>query len=137
MTDTFITYGIFILAAILVIISFIIGSQKMIKIILGNYILGTLCLAANQSTSILITFLQNTSSAKIATFTYGEIAKFLQDGKTTIILVFYVGLLLLMYQKSKIQISLPNDEILKRTFSFLLVPLTVISIILTLEIVIL
>lgn len=42
-----------------------------------------------------------------------------------------------MYHKSKIRISFPTDEILKKTFSLFLVPLTVISIILTLEIVIL
>lgn len=42
-----------------------------------------------------------------------------------------------MYQKSRIRISLPSDEILQKTFSLFLVPLTVISVILTLEIVIL
>lgn len=42
-----------------------------------------------------------------------------------------------MYQKSRIRITLPGDEILQKTFSLFLVPLTVISLILTLEIVIL
>ncbi len=109
----------------------------MIKVLLGNYILATLCLAANQSLDVLVQFLTSTPTLKILTFSYNDIASFVTWGKTSIVLIFYLLLLFLMYQKSRIRISLPSDEILQKTFSLFLVPLTVISVILTLEIVIL
>ncbi len=135
MTDTVIIYWIILLVAILVIFSFSIGSDKMIKIILGNYILGILCLAANQSITILITFLESTPTLKALGFTYQDLATFLQNGKITIVLVLYILFLLLLYSKSKIRISLPDDEILKKSLYIILVPLCVTSIILTFEIV--
>ncbi|HCB52066.1 TPA: hypothetical protein DEP21_05920 [Patescibacteria group bacterium] len=107
----------------------------MIKIILGNYILGILCLAANQSITILITFLESTPTLKALGFTYQDLATFLQNGKITIVLVLYILFLLLLYSKSKIRISLPDDEILKKSLYIILVPLCVTSIILTFEIV--
>ncbi|AHB41787.1 hypothetical protein P148_SR1C00001G1007 [candidate division SR1 bacterium RAAC1_SR1_1] len=137
MTDTVVSYIFFLLIAILVILAFVIGNEKMIKVLLGNYILATLCLAANQSLDILIQFLITTPTLKILTFSYNDIATFITGGKTSIVLILYLILLFLMYQKSKIRITMPNDEILQKTFSLFLVPLTVISFILTLEIVIL
>lgn len=137
MTDTAITYIFLILLAILVILGFVIGNEKMIKIILGNYILATLCLAANQSLDLLVQFLSMTPTLKILGLSYEKISSFLVQWKMSIVLIFYLLLLFLMYHKSKIRISFPTDEILKKTFSLFLVPLTVISIILTLEIVIL
>lgn len=137
MTDTVVSYIFILLIAILVILAFVIGNEKMIKVLLGNYILATLCLAANQSLDILVNFLATTPTLKILTFSYTDIANFISSWKTSIVLILYLVFLFLMYQKSKIRITMPNDEILQKTFSLFLVPLTVISFILTLEIVIL
>ncbi len=137
MTDTLVTYIFFLLVAVLVILAFVIGNEKMIKILLWNYILATLCLAANQSLEILTQFLMITPNLEIMNISYESIVNFIVAGKTSIVLILYLLLLLLMYQKSKIRIVLPNDEILQKTFSLFLVPLTVISLVLTLEIVIL
>jgi len=78
-----------------------------------------------------------TPNLEIMNISYESIVNFIVAGKTSIVLILYLLLLLLMYQKSKIRIVLPNDEILQKTFSLFLVPLTVISLVLTLEIVIL
>lgn len=137
MTDTAVSYIFFLLLALLVILAFVIGNEKMIKVLLGNYILATLCLAANQSLDLLTQFLMTTPTLKILTFSYNDIATFIAGGKTSIVLILYLLLLFLMYQKSRIRITLPSDEILQKTFSLFLVPLTVVSLILTLEIVIL
>lgn len=137
MTDTLVTYIFFLLVAVLVILAFVIGNEKMIKILLWNYILATLCLAANQSLEILTQFLMITPNLEIMNISYESIVNFIVAGKTSIVLILYLLLLLLMYQKSKIRIILPSDEILQKTFSLFLVPLTVISLVLTLEIVIL
>jgi len=137
MTDTVVTYIFILLITILVILAFVIGNEKMIKVLLWNYILATLCLAANQSLDVLVQFLVRTPASKILSISYDNLANFVTSGKTSIVLILYLLLLFLMYQKSKIRITLPSDEILQKTFSLFLVPLTVISIILTLEIVVL
>jgi len=137
MTDIVVSYIIIGVLAVLVIFSFSIWSEKMIKIILWNYILGILCLAANQSINILVNFLNTTPYSKIIWIQFGNISTFLADSKMWIVLVLYILFLLLLYYKSKIRVNLSDDEILKRSIYLILVPLCVMSIILTLEIVIL
>jgi hypothetical protein len=60
MTENLITYGIVILVGILVVFSFTIGIEKMIKIILGNYILSSICLAAGQSITLVVEIMKKT-----------------------------------------------------------------------------
>jgi hypothetical protein len=55
----------------------------------------------------------------------------------TIILILYIILLVLIFKTSKIKISLPDDEALKKMLQIIFVPLTVISMVLTLQIAIL
>ncbi|MEI7558239.1 MAG: hypothetical protein WCJ45_05535 [bacterium] len=52
MTENLITYAIVVIIGILAIFSFSIGIDKMIRIILGNYILTSICLAAGQSITL-------------------------------------------------------------------------------------
>jgi hypothetical protein len=120
--------------SILAVLSFIIGVEKMIKIILGNYILSGICLAATQSLDILVQFLQKTPDVKFLGLNFSTFADFITNGQTTIILILYIALLLLIYHKSKIRISIPEDEIIKKALYLVLVPLTVLSVILTLQI---
>ena len=120
MTDTAISYIFFLLLAILIILAFVIGNEKMIKVLLGNYILAIICLAANQSLDILTEFLMRFSTLTILNISYESISNFIIGGKTSIVLILYLILLLLLFQKSKIRTILPNDEILKKTFSLFL-----------------
>lgn len=55
----------------------------------------------------------------------------------TIILILYVILLVIIYRTSKIRIVLPGDEALKKMLQLIFVPLTIISMVLTLQIAIL
>ena len=55
----------------------------------------------------------------------------------TIILILYIILLVIVYRTSKIRIVLPGDEALKKILQLIFVPLTVISMVLTLQIVLL
>ncbi|MEI7919896.1 MAG: hypothetical protein WCH65_07185 [bacterium] len=52
-------------------------------------------------------------------------------------MIVYVLLLIVIYRTSKIKITLPDDEALKKMLQLIFVPLTVISSILTLQIIIL
>jgi hypothetical protein len=137
MTESLITYAIVILVGVLVVFSFTIGIEKMIKIILGNYILSSICLAAGQSISLLVEMIKKTPEIRFMGFSYDKIANFLNDGNMTIVLILYIVLLFIIFRTSKIKISLPNDEAIRKMLQLIFVPLTVISMILTLQIAIL
>ena len=137
MTENLITYGIVILVAILAVFSFSIGIEKMIKVILGNYILSSICLAAGQSISLGVEMMKKTPELTFMGFSYDKVANFLNDGNMTIVLILYVVLLFVIFRTSKIRIGLPNDEAMRKMLQIIFVPLTVISMILTLQIAIL
>ena len=135
MTEQVIMYILIGVLSILIIAAFAIGTEKMIKVILGNYILSSICLAASQSLDILNTSMQTTPDATFIGLKYTTIQAFLTNGQTTIILILYILLLLLIYKNSKIRIVLPSDDVSQKLLQFFLVPLSVISMIFTLQIV--
>lgn len=55
--ENIISYAFIAIALILVVISVVLGLENMIKIVLGNYILGTISLALMQNIDLLIGFL--------------------------------------------------------------------------------
>jgi hypothetical protein len=81
--------------------------------------------------------MSKTPDLKFMGFTYPKVANFLSNGSMTIILILYVILLVIIYRTSKIRIALPGDEALKKMLQMIFVPLTIISMVLTLQIVIL
>ena len=109
----------------------------MIKIVLGNYILSSICLAAGQSIHIAAQYMRTTPELTFMGFGHEKFANFLSDGSTTIILILYIILLIIIFRTSKIKIKLPQDEALKKMLQIVFVPLTVISMVLTLQIVLL
>ena len=137
MTENLITYAIVVVVAILAIFAFTIGIEKMIKIILWNYILSSICLAASQSIVLAVEMMKKTPELTFMGFGYDKVANFLHDGSMTIILILYVILLVIIFRTSKIKISLPDDEALRKMLQIIFVPLTVISMVLTLQIAIL
>jgi len=137
MTENLLNYIIIGFTGILAVFSFVMWIEKMIKIILGNYILTGICLSATQAINLLVNYLNTDPTAKIIWLSYEIIAKFFDYGQTTLVLVLYAILLIIIYLKSKIMIQLPMDEWVQKSFFIILVPLTVISIILTLQIAIL
>ena len=137
MTENLITYAIVILVGILAVFSFTIGIDKMIRIILGNYILSSICLAASQSINLAVQYMKTTPELTLMGFSYDKVANFLSNGSMTIILILYIILLVIVYRTSKIRIVLPGDEALKKMLQLIFVPLTVISMVLTLQIAIL
>lgn len=134
MTQDIIIYIIIVLIWALVILSVTIWLEKMIKIILGNYILSSICLAASQSINLLINYLNADSWLRFFGIKNDALANFLLNWQTTIIMIMYAGLLWTIYKKSKISVNIPQDEILKKSLYIFFVPLTVISFILTIQI---
>ena len=136
MTENIITYGVITAISILAIFAFTIGIDKMMRIILGNYILNSICLAGGQSLTIAAQALQKTPEATMLGMQYSHIANFLTNGSMTILLIIYIILLIIVYKTSKLRIILPEDEALKKMLQIIFVPLTILSCILTLQIVI-
>ncbi len=134
MTESLITYGIIVLIGILVIFSFSIGMEKMIRIILGNYILSSICLAASQSIQLAVEYMKKTPELSFLWFTHTKFANFLDNGSTMIVLIIYILLLVIVFRTSKIRIVLPGDEAIRKMLQLIFVPLTVISMVLTLQI---
>lgn len=137
MTEQAIIYVVVGVIWLLVVLSFAIGIEKMIKVILWNYILGSICLAASQSIDFLVNFLSKDPTLKFAGLTHESLWNFFADGKTVIVLVLYVLLLVLIYRTSRIHIRIPQDNAIQNWLFILFVPLTVLSMILTLQIVVL
>ena len=113
------------------------GIDKMIRIILGNYILSSICLAASQSITLWTDTMRSAPELTTLWFSNEKFANFLDNGSMTIILIVYIVLLVIVYRTSKIHISLPGDEALKKMLQIIFVPLTIISMVLTLQIVLL
>ncbi len=133
MTETMVNYLIFWLLIVLIVFSIVIWIEKMIKIILWNYILSSICLATSQSLHLLINNLSLSSQLKTFWILNSKLSQILADWQTTIVLVLYVVLLVIIYHKSKIKIDTPDNETTKKVIHLLLVPLTVLSIIITFQ----
>ena len=134
MTQQVIFYIFIVVLGALVIFSFAIGIEKMIKIILWNYILSSIARASSAAINVLIHYIN--ANPDVSFFGMGSttLANFFTNGKTTIVLILYILLIVLVYKKSKIHISLPMDDASRKMTQIIFVPLTVISIILTLQI---
>jgi len=99
--------------------------------------LSSICLAASQSINLAVETMKKTPDLTFMGFGYDKVANFLNNGSMTIILIVYIILLVVIFRTSKIKIGLPDDEALKKMLQIIFVPLTVISMVLTLQIAIL
>jgi len=123
------------IASILTIFSFVMGIEKMLKIIIGNYILMAISLAASESLQLLVQILNQNPDLKSFGILHSKLAHFLNLGHTTFVLILYAALLVLIYLKSKFYVRLPEDPGIQKALYIILVPMTVMSIILTLQVV--
>ena len=123
---------------VLLIFAYAVGIDKMIKIIVWNYLLWTICLSLWLSIDLLVKYskLLNDVASPIG-LTYWSMWNFLFASKATVIVITYLILLIIVFSKSKLNIELPNDENAKIWLKILLIPITVFSVILTLQIAIL
>ncbi|MCX6822869.1 MAG: hypothetical protein NTX91_02635 [candidate division SR1 bacterium] len=134
MTQQVIGYIFIAVIGILAIFSFAIGIEKMIKIIMGNYILSSIARASSSAITLLINYINANPDTSFFGMGSATLANFFTNGKTTIILILYILLIVLVYKKSKIHISLPMDDASRKMTQIIFVPLTVISIALTLQV---
>ena len=106
------------------------GLENIIKIILGNYILGSICFAANLALDSLIVSLGGLTGTTFISISATTRSAFLRNGQMTIIVVFYILLLILLYKKSTISIRLPHDPAIQKSLYLVLIPLALVSVVL-------
>lgn len=123
----------FVIGAIgvLCVFSFAIWLEKMLRIILGNYLLTALCLSLSPTLDRLMWWTA-TQDSSIQSSLW-----FLFTNKTIVILVVYLLLLVLIFAKSRIRIDVQFGGFKKIFFFVLVIPLTILSVLFTLEIAIL
>lgn len=123
----------FVIGAIgvLCVFSFAIWLEKMLRIILGNYLLTALCLALWPTLDRLLWW-AGTQDATLQSSLW-----FLFTNKTITILIIYFLMLILIFAKSRINVWVHFSGIKKIIFFVLAVPMTILSTLFTLEIAIL
>lgn len=128
MTDLVLIYIFLWVLALVIVFCFAIGTEKMIKLLLGNYLLMLLALSASQSLVLLTNFLNKTPTLLFAGLPYKNISNFIIQGKMTFVFIFYIILSFLIFYKSKIRIILPMDDIVQKVLYVVLVPFTALGI---------
>lgn len=116
MTDTIIMYIAVAVFALFVILSIGIKLEKMVKVIVWNFMLWFLCC------SIVICL--NISLSNIGADT--GLYKFLMDARYVIAYLVYIGCLILIYHRFTIKSKLPIDPILEKSSYLIFVPINAI-----------
>lgn len=119
---------------LLSIFSFLIGFEQMIRVLISWYIINVICLFLSNAINILINALQYDLENTFLGLSFKTREGFFINGHTTIILIIYWLLLLLVFRHSKINITLPDHDLISNTIQVCLIPLTVFSIIFWLEV---
>jgi hypothetical protein len=134
MQESALLYAMGSVLVVVAIILLMLGLENIIKIILGNYILGTICFSVSLGIDNLIVYLQGLGDQRFAWFAATWRATFFANWHATIVLLLYILLLFVLYKKSTISIRLPSDSVIQKTLYIFFIPLALTSVILTLYI---
>lgn len=135
MLGTLSNFNYFLLGIIWVIsiMAITIGIDKMAKVIVGNYILGVICMAINNVISLVINQINTMQLANPST-SYSQLQTFLVTGKTGIIIIVYLILLIVLLNKTKLHVDVSSMPLPKVWVTAIMVIMTVISVLLTIAI---
>lgn len=128
------TYIVIGIVALLAIFSFLLWTQQMIKLIIGNYVIWLLVLAFSMSITIAIQYFKEHPDGSLLWIDFSKFESLFQSGQITLVLLLYIASVLILFTQTDFRISLPTQETQKNIAMVLLIPLTIFSIILGLEI---
>jgi len=134
MQESALLYAMGSVLVVVAIVLLMLWLENIIKIILGNYILGTICFSVSIGIDSLIIYLQGLGDQRFAWFASTGWATFFDNGHATIVLLLYLILLFILYKKSTISIRLPSDGVIQKMLYLVFIPLALTSVILTLYI---
>lgn len=114
------------------IFAFLIGPMQMVKLILGNYLVMGLLRGFHASVDVLTTWLMSQSWLSFFGMSYDVWAQLVIDGQITIGLLIAISAIVIIFQRSNLTLSFPPDELLQKWLFVVFIPLTVVSVIMTL-----
>ncbi|MDR0283082.1 MAG: hypothetical protein LBI53_07550 [Candidatus Peribacteria bacterium] len=103
------------------------GTEKMLKVIIGNYIIGVAGYAFGEMINITIQQLLLTPQQKFIGISFETLANLLSNGQLTFTIIMCGVLVWLVYACSKIYVALPSDPSTEKLLYIALIPLTAIS----------
>jgi len=133
MSWSLLLYIFSIMIIILAIFVFFLGKEKIIKIILWNYVIWLTILWLSMCFATIVWYLEN-SQISIFWANWKIIWNIIRDIEITINVFLYIGLLLIIIMKSSIEISLPTNIFKKKLITILLVPMAIISLFISIQI---
>lgn len=125
MSPELVQYFLFGIGWVLCIFAIVIGLEKMVKMVIANFLLLWLCLRF----SFGIDYFFQTYNLIFAGG--GDTAKNIYDviagSKITIVLLFYLGILVLIFTRSRFSIAVQSTQLNEFIMTLLFVPITMIS----------
>ena len=105
----------------------VMGTEKMLKVIIGNYIIGVAGYAFGEMINMTIQQLSLTPQQKFIGISFETLANILSNGQLTFTIIMCGVLVRLVYSSSKIYIALPSDQSTEKLLYIVLIPLTALS----------
>jgi hypothetical protein len=125
MSSELIQYFFFGVGGVLCIFAIVIGLEKMVKMVIANFVLLGLCLRLSfgidyffQTYNLIFTSGMQTAQ---------EFYNVISGSKITIVLLFYLAMLILIFTKSRFSISVQSTQLNEIIMTLLFVPITMIS----------
>lgn len=103
------------------------GTEKMIRLILTNYLIGSICFALGQCINLRANQLATTPDATFLRFSYQGLANFLHAGQLTFELIVFALLVIIVFTSSTISISMPLNPSTEKLYNVIFIPLTLVS----------
>lgn len=131
MHDAWLLYALWSLLLALTVLLVFVWLHKIITLIVANYILASIGFSISMGIDALITYLESMWSVRFVGITADSWANFFLNGHATIVFLIYILLLIRVYKRSTLSRSVSIHHPLHRTAYVFLVPLTLLSFILT------
>lgn len=126
-------YAILLGVIAILIWAIIMGTEKMTRLIIGNYVIWGTCFAFGESIHYRVNQLATTPEANLLGISYQSLAHFLNMGQLTFVLVLFILLVVLVYTSSTIKVSSIQNPSTERLYYIALIPLTLLSFIFALS----
>lgn len=131
--EAYVQTTVIAIAGMIAMLSLIVGLEKMIRIIMGNYLISSILLwLSNLIELISSRLLVGATTERRVDIVETRLAKLLIAGKPTLLLTVYFILLIFITTKSEIGIGKIKHEGIRRILMLIFLPCTIISILLTL-----
>jgi len=103
------------------------GTDKMTKVVIGNYLTWITCFAFWNLINQWVNLLMSSPDLKFLWLSYAKFASFLSSGQLTFVLLLYILLIWLIYTCGKFQVSLTARSSTEKLYFIILIPITILS----------